>query len=740
MQVTIYTAGCTGNAKNCYYKNKQIIDNPDDFKSAIEFDHTCAEFDKNYRSKSSFLSSDVDVMDIDNDHSEDEDEWITIEKVNFLFKDVSYIVATSRNHMKVKGNKSKRPRLHIYFPHEKNTDGNKCAALKQELFRRYPFFDGGALDEARFVYGAVSDEVVWHEGDMDINEFLSKPKLSVIPEGQRNNTMSRFAGRVLKRYGITQRSFDIFKEEAAKCDPPLSENELRGIWNSACRFARKVQSQEGYISPEEYDFQNESLKPPDYSDIGQAKAFIKEYGEEIRYTPATDFIRFDGVCWIESKQRAVAAMEEFLDLQLEDAKDEYDAAFKEMVSSGIDEGKVRSGGKALEKEVGEVQRDMYLRFLSASAYKAFVMKRRDMKYVMSALQAAKPMVEINYEDLDKNPYLLNCPDGTYSLNTKEKRNHTPSDYITKVTSTSPGEAGKDLWLSFIDTVFQGDKELIDYVQMIAGVSAIGEVDLEALIISYGEGSNGKSTFWNTIAGVLGNYSGSISADTLTVGCRRNVKPELAEAKGKRLLIAAELEEGMRLSTSIVKQLCSTDRISAEKKYKDPSDFTPSHMLVLYTNHLPRVGAMDSGTWRRLIVIPFNAKIKGNSDIKNYSKYLLENASPYVLSWLMEGSYKAIECGFKFKKPKCVEDAIGKYKEDSNWLEHFLEDCCELDKTYQERSGKVYEEYRAYCQRTGEFVRSTTEFYTALEQKGFTRRRQKNGVLIYGLKSRVSDFI
>lgn len=62
----------------------------------------------------------------------------------------------------------------------------------------------------------------------------------------------------------------------------------------------------------------------------------------------------------------------------------------------------------------------------------------------------------------------------------------------------------------------------------------------------------------------------MSADTLTVGCKRNVKPELAEAKGKRLIIAAELEEGMRLSTSNVKQLCSTDEIYAEKKYKDPS--------------------------------------------------------------------------------------------------------------------------------------------------------------------------
>ena len=62
-----------------------------------------------------------------------------------------------------------------------------------------------------------------------------------------------------------------------------------------------------------------------------------------------------------------------------------------------------------------------------------------------------------------------------------------------------------------------------------------------------------------------------------------------------------------------------------KKYKDPFSFVPSHTLVLYTNHLPKVGAIDAGTWRRLIVIPFNAKIEGSSDIKNYADYLFNKA-------------------------------------------------------------------------------------------------------------------
>jgi len=97
-------------------------------------------------------------------------------------------------------------------------------------------------------------------------------------------------------------------------------------------------------------------------------------------------------------------------------------------------------------------------------------------------------------------------------------------------------------LDALNNIFVGDQELIDYVQMIVGLAAIEKVYVEALINSYGKGRNGKSTFWNVISRVPGNYSGSISADILTSQIRRNVKPELA--KGKRLLIAAELEEGI----------------------------------------------------------------------------------------------------------------------------------------------------------------------------------------------------
>ena len=181
------------------------------------------------------------------------------------------------------------------------------------------------------------------------------------------------------------------------------------------------------------------------------------------------------------------------------------------------------------------------------------------------------MVEIDQRQLDADEFLLNTPSATYDLRIgiASAHEHTPADYITKQTSVDPADKGTEIWQDALITFFCGDNELISYVQEVAGLSAIGKVCVEALIIAYGEGRNGKSTFWNTLARVLGTYSGNLSADTLTVGCKRNVKPELAEAKGKRLIIAAELEEGMRLSTANVKQLSSTDEIYAEKKVQGP---------------------------------------------------------------------------------------------------------------------------------------------------------------------------
>ena len=738
MQMTIYDAATVGSRSNCVYPNPVTVTDADTMRQAAAFDHVCAAYKQNYRSVDNFLKADCLPMDCDNDHSDDPDDWLTPFDVAMDFPGVGMIFVYSRSHMKQKGKRGPRPRFHVYFICTETTNSEIYSSWKDRLIADYPYFDDGAKDSARFLFGVKNAVVEVYDGEITIDEFLADSfaewdaAQGQIPEGSRNKTMSHYAGRIIKRLGNTEEAHKQFLKEAEKCSPPLDDAELAGIWASAVKFGAKVAAQEGYIPPEQYN-QDFLLMPEDFSDVGQAIVLSREYMDRLRFSPATDYIVFNGSFWEESQPNAQGIAQELTARQLEEAETEIQRCMKEMSENGAWAMLAAMGAKKAMAAFSEAQRRSFEKYERAETYRKYAIKRRDTKYISAALKEARPMIQIEQRVLDADEFLLNLPSGTCDLRTGAVREHNAQDYITKQTAVDPSGDGMDVWEDALQTFFQGDTDLIRYVQEIVGLAAIGKVYIEALVIAYGEGRNGKSTFWNTIARVLGTYSGNMSADTLTVGCKRNVKPELAEAKGKRMIIAAELEEGMRLNTSNVKQLCSTDEIYAEKKYKAPFSYVPTHTLVLYTNHLPRVGAIDQGTWRRLIVIPFNAKIEGKADIKNYSDFLFKMAGGAVLSWIIEGAKRVIAGDYKIVQPKVVQDAIQKYKENNDWLAHFLDDCCEVGDDFEAKSGEFYNAYRSYCLQMGEYTRSTTDFYSALESTGVVRKRTRTGVIIYGLK-------
>ena len=738
MQMTIYDAATVGSRSNCVYPNPVTVTDADTMRQAAAFDHVCAAYKQNYRSVDNFLKADCLPMDCDNDHSDDPDDWLTPFDVAMDFPGVGMIFVYSRSHMKQKGKRGPRPRFHVYFICTETTNSEIYSSWKDRLIADYPYFDDGAKDSARFLFGVKNAVVEVYDGEITIDEFLADSfaewdaAQGQIPEGSRNKTMSHYAGRIIKRLGNTEEAHKQFLKEAEKCSPPLDDAELAGIWASAVKFGAKVAAQEGYIPPEQYN-QDFLLMPEDFSDVGQAIVLSREYMDRLRFSPATDYIVFNGSFWEESQPNAQGIAQELTARQLEEAETEIQRCMKEMSENGAWAMLAAMGAKKAMAAFSEAQRRSFEKYERAETYRKYAIKRRDTKYISAALKEARPMIQIEQRVLDADEFLLNLPSGTCNLRTGAVREHNAQDYITKQTAVDPSGDGMDAWEDALRTFFQGDADLIRYVQEIVGLAAIGKVYIEALVIAYGEGRNGKSTFWNTIARVLGTYSGNMSADTLTVGCKRNVKPELAEAKGKRMIIAAELEEGMRLNTSNVKQLCSTDEIYAEKKYKAPFSYVPTHTLVLYTNHLPRVGAIDQGTWRRLIVIPFNAKIEGKADIKNYADFLFKTAGGAVLQWIIEGAKRVIASDYKIVQPRVVRDAIQKYKENNDWLAHFLDDCCEMGDDFEAKSGEFYNAYRSYCLQMGEYTRSTTDFYSALESTGVVRKRTRTGVIIYGLK-------
>lgn len=469
-----------------------------------------------------------------------------------------------------------------------------------------------------------------------------------------------------------------------------------------------------------------TLKPSDYSDIGQAKVLIGQSGEWMRFSKATSWLIYDGMRWDESDLEAKRIAQQLTDDQLEESR-------KQIANAAIALARAEESGSKTEYH------DAQLAVISADAYHKFVMTRRRSSAITSTLSASEAYLQVKIDDLDSDPFILNCPSGTIDLVSGQVREHRPEDMCTKICRTSPCNDGKELFSAFLEQITSGDKELESYLQQIAGMFSIGAVFRECLIIATGGGGNGKSTFFNLLAKVLGDYAGSMSSEVLTANCRKNKSPEYAELRGKRLVLAAELGEGMRLDTATVKRLCSTDDVQAEKKFRDPFSFKPSHSIVLFTNFLPKVGTSDDGTWSRLVVVPFNAKFRGTKEeVLNYAEFLYEKAGGAVLSWMVEGASVFIRNRFKIEMPPCVKAAVDAYRADNDWLTAFLIECC-IKTVNEQPSGELYEKYSAFCDHNGEYKRSATEFKKSMINAGYTYSRTKRGWVVHGLKVKPYGF-
>jgi P4 family phage/plasmid primase-like protien len=466
------------------------------------------------------------------------------------------------------------------------------------------------------------------------------------------------------------------------------------------------------------------LKPRDYSDVGQAQLAAVMYSDKIRYNPGTGFLVYNGKVWEENSVAVKGLLQEITDRQLTDSEEAVRDACLLLAKMQRDNDQK---GKSLAANAVK----------NAKEYRKYAISARSSGRIKAALSCLEPYVYIDEKELDRDGFLLNTPLVTVNLKTGEVHAPSPADYCTKITAVSPNYDNCELWDEAVKTFCCGDSELAEYLKQVSGMFAIGKVLCENLIIAVGTGKNGKSTFFNTISAVLGSYSGGLSAEILTTGYRGNKKPEFADLRGKRLIIAAELEEGQRLDTATVKKITSTDPIRAEAKYKDPFDYIPTHTTVLYTNHLPKVGTADAGTWRRLVVVPFNAVIE-NTDIKNYTDYLVKNAGGAVLSWIIEGAKTFIENDFNLKVPKCVENAISDYKKQNDWLGAFIDETCNVGNCFPQKSGELYKVYRSYCIARGEYARSNADFTNALIAAGFKRCRTKAGIYFHGLSLKVNQ--
>ena len=226
---------------------------------------------------------------------------------------------------------------------------------------------------------------------------------------------------------------------------------------------------------------------------------------------------------------------------------------------------------------------------------------------MISLASTFQQIAVRVNQLDTNPWLLNCENCTLDLESGivNPVNHNKKHLITKIVPVEYNpEALCPGWLDFVEYIFEGDKDLINYIQQLVGYSLTGDVSEEMLLFAYGTGKNGKSRFFDALELLLGEYFYKASKH-LIINCRSSSVPhDTINLQGKRIVVCSEMDEADNFSESMIKDLTGGDTINARGLYRNPVNFQPTHTLWIYGNHKPIIQGTDYGVWRRIKLIPF----------------------------------------------------------------------------------------------------------------------------------------
>ncbi len=426
------------------------------------------------------------------------------------------------------------------------------------------------------------------------------------------------------------------------------------------------------------------------TDLGNAKRLVARHGDKIRFSFAwKKWFFWDGKTWSTDVNGQILRL----------AKDTV---------------------KHIYEEAAKIT-DIFQRQAAARWAVSSESERR--LNAMVALAQSEPDIPISPQELDTNPDLLNCFNGTVDLKTGKLKPHDPKDFITKIIPVKyQPEAVCPLWLEFLETIFDWNYDLIGFLQRAAGYSLTGDTSEQCLFLLHGYGANGKSTFLNIINHLLGDYAQTADFETFLIKKNETVRNDLARMIGRRFISAIEVEGERRLSEVLVKQLTGGDTIAARFLFGEYFDFRPTFKIWLAANHKPNIRGTDHAIWRRIRLVPFIVTIpEDERDSKLFEK--LQDELPGILSWAVQGCLEWQRVGLKI--PDEVRSATNEYRSDMDSLGAFLSDCCLVSPEVKVRSGDLYEAYRRWCEDNGEHSINNRHFGRRLSEKSF-QRLQSNG--------------
>jgi putative DNA primase/helicase len=252
-----------------------------------------------------------------------------------------------------------------------------------------------------------------------------------------------------------------------------------------------------------------------------------------------------------------------------------------------------------------------------------------------SLAESDPKIAKRLADFDADPMLLNLLNGTLDLRSCELRPHSRDDLITKLAQVEFNpDAKAPTWERFLNEIMEGDRDRIGFLQRWSGYSATGNTSEHKLLLAYGLGANGKSTFTETLRQAYGDYALQADFSTFLESKGNGIRNDIARLAGARLVCAIESDAGKRMGETVVKHLTGGDTVAARYLYSEHFEFRPTFKLWLATNHRPKIIGTDEAIWRRIALVPFEVVIPPEKRDRALLEKL-EAEAPGILNWALE---------------------------------------------------------------------------------------------------------
>jgi putative DNA primase/helicase len=330
------------------------------------------------------------------------------------------------------------------------------------------------------------------------------------------------------------------------------------------------------------------------------------------------------------------------------------------------------------------------------------------------LARADPRLAGTTDMWDADPLLLNTRAGIVDLRTGKLGPHRADAFMTKQTGIAPdGDCPIPTWLGFLNRIMNGDKELIEFLQRVAGYALTGLTVEHALFFCFGTGGNGKDTFLNALIGCWGDYHRVVPIEVFVATQGSRHPTELAGLRGARLVTAVEVEEGRPWAEAKIKWITGGGMITARFMRADFFDFYPNFKALIAGNHKPGLRSVDEAMRRRMNLIPFTVTILPAERDRTLGEKL-KAEWPGILAWAIEGCLEWQERGLA--PPAAVQAATADYLAAEDTLAAWLTEACEFDGTAWSGSTELYRSWKNYCDRTGEFAGRQKRFSQRIEER------------------------